>query len=96
MKWTPPKLPHSAPLVLLVLMVGAVAVVSHLVRRFNANQQALGRRLYDRTSPYSTCSHVRTGSCSRLWKKNAKKPSFASKTPCCRTFLYSQRRRLRR
>jgi Flp pilus assembly protein TadD len=30
-------------------MVGAVAafaVVSHLVRRFNANQQALGRKLY--------------------------------------------------
>jgi predicted Zn-dependent protease len=49
MKWTPPKLPRSAPLVLIVLMVGAVAsfaVVSHLVRRFNANQQALGRKLY--------------------------------------------------
>ena len=44
-----PQLPRSAPLVLLVLMVGAVAgfaVVSHLVRRFNANQQALGRKLY--------------------------------------------------
>jgi tetratricopeptide (TPR) repeat protein len=49
MKWTPPKLARSAPLVLIVLMVGAVAafaVVSHLVRRFNANQQALGRKLH--------------------------------------------------
>jgi hypothetical protein len=34
---------------LIVLMVGAVAafaVVSRLVRRFNANQEALGRKLY--------------------------------------------------
>jgi len=49
MKWTPPTLPRSAPLVLIVLVVGAVvafAVVSHLVRRFNANQQALGRKIY--------------------------------------------------
>src|SRR5260370_24593816 len=49
MKWTPTKLPRSAPLVLMVLMVGAVsafAVVGHLVRRFNANRQALGRKLY--------------------------------------------------
>jgi tetratricopeptide (TPR) repeat protein len=45
----PPKFPRSAPLVLVLLMVGAVAafaVVSHLVRRFNANRQALGRKLY--------------------------------------------------
>jgi predicted Zn-dependent protease len=49
MKWTPTKLPRSAPLVLMVLMVGAVsafAVVGHLVRRFNANRQALGRKIY--------------------------------------------------
>jgi Flp pilus assembly protein TadD len=49
MKWTPPTLPRSALFVLIVLMVGAVAafaVVSHLVRRFNANQQALDRKLY--------------------------------------------------
>jgi tetratricopeptide (TPR) repeat protein len=49
MKWTPTKLPRSAPLVLIVLMVGAVAafaVVSHLVRRFDANRQALGRKLF--------------------------------------------------
>jgi len=51
MKWTPPKLPRSAPLVLILLSVGAVAafaLVNHLVIRFNANQQALGRKLYVR------------------------------------------------
>jgi tetratricopeptide (TPR) repeat protein len=42
--------PRSAPLVLILLTVVAVtgfAAVSHLVSRFNANQQARGRRLYD-------------------------------------------------
>jgi tetratricopeptide (TPR) repeat protein len=41
--------PHSAPLVLLVLTLAAAvafAAVSHLVTRFNANQQARGRKLY--------------------------------------------------
>jgi tetratricopeptide (TPR) repeat protein len=41
--------PHSSLFVLLVLTLGAAAAfaaVSHLVTRFNANQQALGRRLY--------------------------------------------------
>ncbi len=42
-------LPRSAPLVLLVLTFAAAiafAAVSHLVTRFNANQQARGRKLY--------------------------------------------------
>jgi tetratricopeptide (TPR) repeat protein len=41
--------PRSAPAVLVVLLLGAVAgfaAVSHLVTRFNLNQQARGRRLY--------------------------------------------------
>jgi len=41
--------PRSAPLVLLVLTLAAAAAfaaVSHLVTRFNANQQARGRKLY--------------------------------------------------
>jgi tetratricopeptide (TPR) repeat protein len=41
--------PRSAPAVLVVLLLAAVvafAAVSHLVRRFNANQEARGRRLY--------------------------------------------------
>ncbi len=41
--------PRSAPLVLLVLSLAAAAgfaAVSHLVFRFNANQQARGRQLY--------------------------------------------------
>ncbi len=50
MSWRLPKLvPRSAPLVLLILTLGAVAgfgAVSHLVARFTANQQARGRKLY--------------------------------------------------
>lgn len=41
--------PRSAPLVLLVLTLAAAvafAAVSHLVTRFNANQQSRGRKLY--------------------------------------------------
>ena len=41
--------PRSAPLVLLVLTLMAAAgfaAVSHLVARFNANQQSRGRKLY--------------------------------------------------
>ena len=50
MSWTPSKLvPRSAPLILLILTLAAAvsfAAVSHLVVRFNANQQARGRKLY--------------------------------------------------
>lgn len=55
MSWTFPKLflpkliPRSAPVILLMLTLAAIvafAGVSHLVTRYNANQQARGRRLY--------------------------------------------------
>src|SRR5271155_5652695 len=50
MPWRFPKLiPRSAPVILLVLTIAAAtgfAAVSHLVARFNANQQARGRKLY--------------------------------------------------
>ena len=50
MSWTPSKfVPRSAPFILLILTLAAVvsfAAVSHLVVRFNANQQARGRKLY--------------------------------------------------
>ncbi len=50
MSWKVPKLiPRSAPIILLVLTLAAVsgfAAVSHLVARYNANQQARGRKLY--------------------------------------------------
>jgi tetratricopeptide (TPR) repeat protein len=50
MRWQISKLvPRSAPTVLLVLLIAAMAAfaaVSHLVTRFNANQQARGRKLY--------------------------------------------------
>ena len=50
MQWKLPKLvPRSAPIILLVLTFAAVsgfAAVSHLVSRYNLNQQARGRRLY--------------------------------------------------
>ncbi|MBZ5678871.1 MAG: tetratricopeptide repeat protein [Acidobacteriia bacterium] len=50
MQWTPAKLvPRSAPAVLGVLLLLAIvsfAAVGHLVNRFNANQQARGRRFY--------------------------------------------------
>ncbi len=42
-------IPRSAVLVLVILTLGAIlgfAAVSHLVTRYNANQQARGRRLY--------------------------------------------------
>ncbi|MGA8215430.1 MAG: tetratricopeptide repeat protein [Candidatus Sulfotelmatobacter sp.] len=45
----PRLIPRSAPVILLVLTVAAAtgfAAVSHLVARFNANQQSRGRRLY--------------------------------------------------
>jgi tetratricopeptide (TPR) repeat protein len=50
MSWKFPKLvPRSAPVILLILTLAAAvafAAVSHLVSRFNANQQARGRKLY--------------------------------------------------
>jgi tetratricopeptide (TPR) repeat protein len=50
MSLTLPKLvPRSAPVVLLILTLGAVtgfAAVRHLVTRYNANQQARGHKLY--------------------------------------------------
>jgi tetratricopeptide (TPR) repeat protein len=50
MSWTIPKLvPRSAPVILIILTLCAVtgfAAVSHLVARYNANQQARGRKLY--------------------------------------------------
>jgi len=52
MSWSFPKLiPRSAPVILLVLTLAAVtgfAAVSHLVARYNANQQSRGRKLYQR------------------------------------------------
>ena len=50
MSWRFPKLiPRSAPVILLLLTLAAVAgfaAVSHLVARYNANQQSRGRKLY--------------------------------------------------
>jgi tetratricopeptide (TPR) repeat protein len=50
MSWTLPKfVPRSAPAVLLVLTLATIvafAAVSHLVNRYNANQQARGRKVY--------------------------------------------------
>jgi tetratricopeptide (TPR) repeat protein len=50
MRWQPSKLvPRSAPAVLVVLLAAAMAAfaaVSHLVTRFNLNQQARGRKLF--------------------------------------------------
>jgi tetratricopeptide (TPR) repeat protein len=50
MSWKVPKLiPRSAPIILLILTLVAAsgfAAVSHLVSRYNANQQARGRKLY--------------------------------------------------
>ena len=49
MSWTSKLAPRSAPVILLILSLGAAtgfAGVSHLVARFNANQQARGRKLY--------------------------------------------------
>jgi tetratricopeptide (TPR) repeat protein len=50
MSWRLSKLvPRSAPVILLILTLGAVAgfgAVGHLVARYNANQQSRGRKLY--------------------------------------------------
>ncbi len=61
MSWTLPKfIPRSAPVVILILTFGAAvgfAAVSHLVVRFNANQQARGRRLYDQGLADANAGH---------------------------------------
>jgi predicted Zn-dependent protease len=50
MSWKLPKLvPRPGPVIFLILTLGAVAgfaAVGHLVARYNANQQARGRKLY--------------------------------------------------
>lgn len=50
MSWKLPKLvPRSGPVILLILTLGAIggfAAVGHLVKRYNLNQQARGRKLY--------------------------------------------------
>jgi tetratricopeptide (TPR) repeat protein len=50
MSWKVPRLiPRSAPIILLILTLAAAsgfAAVSHFVSRYNANQQARGRKLY--------------------------------------------------
>jgi cytochrome c-type biogenesis protein CcmH/NrfG len=61
MSGKPPKLiPRSAPMILLVLTLAAVAgfaAVSHLVTRYTANQQARGRKLYALGLEYTRASH---------------------------------------
>lgn len=61
MSWTPSKLvPRSAPAVLLILTFAAAAAfaaVSHLVTRFNANQQARARKLYTQGIAQVNASH---------------------------------------
>lgn len=61
MSWTLPKLvPRSAPVILLILTLAAAtgfAAVSHLVARFNANQQARGRTLYAQGLADAGASH---------------------------------------
>jgi tetratricopeptide (TPR) repeat protein len=61
MSWTLPKLvPRSAPVILLLLALGAVtgfAAVRHLVVRYNANQQARGRKLYAQGVTAASAGH---------------------------------------
>ena len=56
-----PKLvPRSAPIILIILTVAAAtgfAAVSHLVTRYNANQQARGRHLYEQGLAAAQASH---------------------------------------
>ncbi len=56
-----PKLvPRSAPIILIILTVAAVsgfAAVSHLVTRYNLNQQARGRRLYQQGLDAAQAGH---------------------------------------
>jgi tetratricopeptide (TPR) repeat protein len=61
MSWTFSRLiPRSAPVILLILTLAAAtgfAAVSHLVSRYNLNQQARGRRLYQQGLTASSASH---------------------------------------
>src|ERR1700733_2683830 len=61
MSWTFSRLiPRSAPVILLVLTLAAAtgfAAVSHLVTRYNLNQQARGRRLYQQGVVATTAGH---------------------------------------
>jgi tetratricopeptide (TPR) repeat protein len=66
MSWTFPKLapskwvPRSAPIIMFILILSAAvafAAVSHLVARFNANQQARGRHLYAEGLADATAGH---------------------------------------
>lgn len=59
--WRLPKLiPRSAPVILLLLTLAAVtgfAAVSHLVARYNANQQSRGRKLYQLGQADAAANH---------------------------------------
>ena len=61
MSWRLPKLvPRSAPVILLVLTLAAAtgfAAVSHLVFRYNANQQSRGRKLYAQGLSAANAAH---------------------------------------
>ena len=61
MSWKLPKLvPRSGPVILLVLTLGAIAgfgAVGHLVTRFNLNQQARGRKLYQQGLDEAAAGH---------------------------------------
>lgn len=66
MSWMFPKLvlpklvPRSAPVILLILTLGAVtgfAAVRHLVVRYSANQQSRGRKLYEQGLAAATAGH---------------------------------------
>jgi len=61
MSWRLPKLvPRSAPVILLVLTLAAAtgfAAVSHLVCRYNANQQSRGRKLYAQGLSAANAAH---------------------------------------
>jgi len=61
MSWSFPKLiPRSAPIILLVLTLAAAtgfAAVSHLVARYNANQQSRGRKLYQQGLADASANH---------------------------------------
>jgi tetratricopeptide (TPR) repeat protein len=61
MPWTPEKfVPRSAPVILFILTFAAAvafAGVSHLLARFNANQQARGRKLYVQGLAEASAAH---------------------------------------
>ncbi|MFZ0539843.1 MAG: tetratricopeptide repeat protein, partial [Candidatus Sulfotelmatobacter sp.] len=56
----PKLIPRSAPVILLLLTLAAVtgfAAVSHLVARYNANQQSRGRKLYQLGQADAAANH---------------------------------------